>query len=103
MDLIEGTHYTRTGWREGEEATLDNRPSFKIDLDAWNAAPGNDGKRAFNDAHRELINAAMIAYEAALTPEQKAERAARFEAEMMAEANRFYASRAPGDNRSFWD
>lgn len=100
MNLEEGTDYTRTGWREGEDATLDNRPVLKYELQHWNTAPD---KHAFNRAWVDLNNRVQLAYEAALSPEMKAERSRRLEEQMMAEAHAFYASRAPGDNRSFWD
>ncbi len=100
MELIEGTHYTREGWRPGEEATLDNRPVLRYELETWNAQPD---KRAFNAAWSDLLYAVSDAYEDALTDDQKALRSQRFEAQMLAEAQAFYASRRPGDNRSFWD
>jgi hypothetical protein len=100
MELEEGTDYTREGWRDGDEARLDNRPTLRYPLGRWNAAPD---KRAFNDAWVKLNDAALNAYEAALSPELKAERSRLAEERMMAEAQAFYASRAPGDNRSFWD
>jgi hypothetical protein len=100
MELIENVHYTRTGWREGEVATPDNRPQVAVILDAWNAAPD---KRAFNDAHRVLADDAYLAWDAQISPEVKAQHAARAEAERAAEAKAFYAALPPGSNRSFWD
>ena len=100
MDLVEDLDYTREGWREGQEATLENRPRLKYPLERWNAAPN---KRAYNQAWLDLNNRVQLAYEAALSPELKAERSRLAEERMMAEARAFYASRAPGDNRSFWD
>lgn len=100
MELIEGTDYTRAGWREGEEATLANRPRFTLNLDAWNASPD---KRAWNTSFRLVADDAAVAYEDALSPELKAERAAESERKMMAEATEFYRNRQPGDYRSFWD
>ena len=98
--IQEGVHYLQTGWRPGDVATLENRPSARVILDAWNAHPD---KRAFNTAHRDLLNELMIGYEAALSPELKVERSRLFEEKMMADAAEFYRNRQPGDNRSFWD
>jgi hypothetical protein len=100
MYLVEDLDYTREGWREGQEATLENRPRLKYPLERWNAAAD---KRAFNRAWVDLNDRLLNAYEAALSPELKAERSRLAEERMMAEAQAFYASRAPGDNRSFWD
>lgn len=100
IEFIEGKQYTQTGWRPGDSANLENRPSVRHDEEAWNDCPD---KREFNRLHRELADSLALGYEAALTPELKAERSRLAEERMMAEAHAFYASRAPGDNRSFWD
>jgi hypothetical protein len=102
MELTEGIDYTRTGWREGEEATLENRPGvMRLETglhegpyDAWHAHV-----QAVGALRSEIVNA----YEALLTDEQKAERSKRAEAAMMAEAAKFYGSQPKGSNRSYWD
>jgi hypothetical protein len=102
MDLIEDFDYLHTGWRPGEPAWLDAPPRV-IRLNR----PEVDREFATQHAHLQAVgklrNSLMVAYEAALTDEQKAERSRQAEAQMMAEAREFYANRAPGDNRSFWD
>jgi hypothetical protein len=98
--LTEDVDYTHTGWRAGEAAFLDAPPVLRYELSRWNEAPD---KRAFNRSWIAFVNEIRLGYEAALTEEQKAERSREAEARMMAEAHAFYTSRAPGDNRSFWD
>jgi hypothetical protein len=100
MELEENVDYTRTGWREGEVATLDNRPRLGYTLEAWNAAPD---KAAWNTAFAALSVRLIDAHEAALTDEQKAERAAAYERKALADAAEFYRNRPVGSHRSFWD
>jgi len=98
--MIEGIHYTRTGWREGEEATLENRPHLMMNLEAFNEA---EDKRQFNKDFGGFCESVRIAYEAALSDELKADRSRMAELQMRADAEEFYRKRPAGSNRSFWD
>ena len=98
--MIEGVHYTRTGWREGEEATLENRPRLSMHLEAFNEA---EDKHQFNKDFGGFYNSVLIAYEAALSDELKADRSRMAELQMRADAEEFYRNRPAGSNRSFWD
>lgn len=98
--MIEGIHYTREGWREGDEATLENRPHIMMMLEAFNAA---EDKHKFNKDFVEFYDSVRVAYEAALSDTLKLERARRSAAEIAAAAEEFYRTRPAGSNRSFWD
>ena len=98
--MIEGLHYTREGWREGDEATLENRPHIRMILEAFNAA---EDKHKFNRYSVEFFNSVRVAYEVALSDTLKLERDRRAEAQMFADAEEFYRTRPAGSNRSFWD
>lgn len=100
MELTENVDYTHDGWREGQPAWVDAPPLIvrlhvvRESYEAW-----HEHVQSVAALRTRLWNA----WYALLTEEQKAERSAKAEAQMMREAQQWYAAQPPGSNKSFWD